>query len=329
MGKRQIVEAVLPADRKRRRAELGTLKSLLIRPSTVVRYEKAFSAFVNYLQGQGETLAPTIQGVDHQASDYLNWLWEEGSSLALAGDTLSALQHFQPSCRKQLQGSWRLLKVWQLHELPARAPPFSLQILEVVLGRMMQISPDAALGLYIGFRFLLRTGELLLLENRDILVADSTVILFLGLTKTAPRNPHSGTANLVDLHLANLLRRWKATHALHDSFFCWSPQRFRAIFQQVLEDCGLQSFRFKPYSLRRGGATNVWLASRNYAAVCHLGRWSNERTMRIYIQDSLALMNDLRFRITPRLTYFVSLWRQFSCVEHTQKGRKRGRGRKT
>ena len=112
-----------------------------------------------------------------------------------------------------MQGAWKLLKVWQLHELPARAPPLTIQILEVLCGRMAQISYDVALALYVAFRFLLRTGEILALENRDILISDSTVILFLGITKTGPRNPHSGSANLVDLRLASLLRKWKQTHS--------------------------------------------------------------------------------------------------------------------
>eukprot|EP00435_Cladocopium_sp_Y103_P007352 s1653_g2.t1 len=169
MVKRQIIEGISTEDRKKRRQDLGTLKSLVIRPTTVSRYEKAFNSFLSFLRQQGDSLSPSIQGVDAQACEYLEWLWEEGLSLSLAGDCLSSLQYFQPSCRKRLQGAWKLLKVWQLHELPARAPPFTLQILEVVMGRMAEILPDAALGLYVAFRFLLRTGELLNLENRDIL----------------------------------------------------------------------------------------------------------------------------------------------------------------
>jgi hypothetical protein len=180
----------------------------------------------------------------------------------------------------------------------------------------------------VAFRFFLRTGELLQLENRHILVADSTIILFLGITKTGPRNPHSGSAYLIDYQLAALLRHWKAQNSATARLIPWKPQKFRAIFQQVLVYCGLQNFNFKPYSLRRGGATNLWLTTHNYSAVCQMGRWSNERTMRLYIQDSLSLLNDIKFHMTPKRVQWITRWRQLSCVEPAPKGKGRGRGKK-
>lgn len=69
MGKRQIVEGPHQSARIARRKTLGSLKSLLIRPATVVRYERAFKAFLPYLEGQGKALA-----LDAQAIEYLNYL---------------------------------------------------------------------------------------------------------------------------------------------------------------------------------------------------------------------------------------------------------------
>ena len=74
MGKRQIVEGPHQSARIARRKTLGSLKSLLIRPATVVRYERAFKAFLTYLEGQGEALASSIQALDAQAIEYLNYL---------------------------------------------------------------------------------------------------------------------------------------------------------------------------------------------------------------------------------------------------------------
>lgn len=88
MGRRQIVEGLEKSERKKRRAQLGSLKSLVLRPTTITRYEKAFRAFVQYLNLHHIELSNTRSGLDRQVVDYLNFLWEDGESLALAGDTI-------------------------------------------------------------------------------------------------------------------------------------------------------------------------------------------------------------------------------------------------
>ena len=93
-------------------------------------------------------------------------LWQDGESLSLAGDTISSLQYYQPSCKRNLPGAWKMLRAWQVHEPPLRAPPFTWQTFLVSLGKLYAISPVARLGVYLGFRALLRTGELLSLESQ-------------------------------------------------------------------------------------------------------------------------------------------------------------------
>ena len=67
------------------------------------------------------------------------------------------------SLRGQLQTTWRLLKTWprQLNEMPNRAPPFPLVILEALIGYgLFKEDYRFSLSLSIGFYGLLRTGEL-------------------------------------------------------------------------------------------------------------------------------------------------------------------------
>ena len=330
MGRRQIVEGAERAERRARRQELGSLKSLVLRPSTIQRYEKAFRAFLVYLGNQKLFLASTKTELDHQLEDYLDWLWQDGESISLAGDTLSSIQHFQPSCKRNLNGAWRLLKAWQLHELPSRAPPFTWDTLKIFLGRMIQISPQVALGIFLAFKCLLRTGELLALVNQDIILSPdgSTVILHLGLTKTAGRNPSSGTVNVTDNLLVQLLTRWQQSCHNLSPLIPWTPSKFRTTFSQALSDCDLTHMQFKPYSLRRGGATDMYLSSRNYALVQHTGRWSSERVMRQYIQDSTALLTQIRFVPSPKQQRLMAQWARFSHVEPSVTRKVRGRGKK-
>ena len=185
-----------------------------------------------------------------------------------------------------------------LHE----APPFTRETLAVFLGFVHSVSPDIAVALYLGFVCLLRTGEILSLQSRDILIPSdgSTVILFLGETKTAPRNPHAGTVVAHDLVLTHLLQKWKRV-SQEDAFLVpWNQTKFRTFFRDALEKCGLSKWDYKPYSLRRGGATDLWLTCRSYSQVTHTGRWTSERTAKIYIQDSVSLLTTLTFVATPK-----------------------------
>ena len=299
---KQIVEGKDKQARKERRAALGTLKSLVIKPTTVQRYQKAFAAFLSYLHAQKLQLASSRAGLDHQLEDYIEHLWQEGEGISQAGDTISSVQHFQPSCKRHLPGAWRLFKAWQLRELPARAPPFTLTTLYVLLGYIHQQSPQLALAIYVAFRCLLRTGELLALQAKDIVIppGSSTVILYLGLTKTGQRNPHAGTVSVHDLTLSRRLQRWKSTVPLYTPLVPVSATQFRATFKNALSATHPDTFKFKPYSLRRGGATDLWLATSSYSLVAHTGRWSNERTLKVYVQDSIALLTGPNSLSAPR-----------------------------
>ena len=107
-----------------RRQELGPLKSLIIKPATLERYRRAADHFFAHLRRQREPIPQTPEIMDIVLSEYIGELWEEGHSKSLAGDTISGLQHHQPSLKGELKTSWRYLKAWQQAEVPARAPPF-------------------------------------------------------------------------------------------------------------------------------------------------------------------------------------------------------------
>ena len=53
----------------------------------------------------------------------------------------------------------------------------------------------------------------------------------------------------------------------------------------------------RPYSLRRGGATAYYRATRNMAATIERGQWSSLRVARLYINDGAA--KEVELRIEP------------------------------
>lgn len=331
MGKRKIVEAVDRQERIKRRKTLGRLHDLIIQPSTEARYQKAFKGFLSFLAFQRQTLAKEKSGIDLQVSHYIETLWDEGESISSAGDTLSSLQHYQPSLKRHLSNGWRLLKAWQQHELPARAPPFTVETLQVLLGWLHQKSPPVSLAVFLAFRCLLRTGEMMSVTAQDLIIPANSLsgVLYLGDTKTSKRNPHAGCVNLTDPSLVLLLKAWKQSVSPTTSLVPWSSSKFRAVFQEGLKQTKLEQFKFKPYSLRRGGATDQWLLTKNYAHVSHLGRWSSERTLKIYIQDSIALLTSLQFKPSPTQRSWINLWNSKCRVEPMTRGHKGGgRGRR-
>ena len=136
-------------------------------------------------------------------------------------------------------------------------------------------SPEVALGLGVAFRCLLHTGELLALQARDVVIpaGSHSAVLYLGETKTSPQNPHAGTVSCHDATLVDLLRMWKSTCDPEAFLVPWTQSRFRSAFSSALITLRLDHYQYKPYSLRRGGATDLWLTCRSYSQVAHTGRW--------------------------------------------------------
>ena len=265
---------------------------------------------------------------DRFAAMHVEELWQEGDSRYLAQDVVSALQHYEPQLKRKMLRSWRLLKAWQQHEIPTQAPPLTPTTLSVLAGWMHQQSPELALALMLGFHGLLRTGELLRVTNKDIICSGDLVVVNLGPTKMAARNAGVESTSFRNREVSFMLQAWKAVHQPDAFLVHVSPSAFRQRFSQGLEKTGLQVLKYKPYSLRRGGATHVFLVSQSYSLVCQRGRWSSERTARIYIQDSISMLTDIPKTLDARQREFRELWMQvLRRLELPSMNARRSRGR--
>ena len=69
-----------------------------------------------------------------------------------------------------------------------------------------------------------------------------------------------------------------------------TPNQFAAIFRRAIVFFGLGDFNFKPYSIRRGGATLHYKLNGNITATVLRGRWLSMRAARIYIEDGMAML---------------------------------------
>eukprot|EP00438_Fugacium_kawagutii_P021648 Skav231607 [mRNA] locus=scaffold1636:8556:16397:- [translate_table: standard] len=246
--------------------------------------------------------------LDPLISDYIEHLWANGEGRSLASDSIAALQDKDPSIKGHLASSWRLLKTWNAHEIPNRAPPMTEQALHTLVGHaLFNDRAPFALSLLLGFYGLLRTGELLGLKNQDISQASPTsvAVISLGLTKGGKRMGASESVTITEEDTLRRLWQWKVTHSKGDSL-CPSPSVWRRLFNLTVAALDLDSYQYRPYSLRRGGATFYFKKHGQLDRLLVQGRWQSTRTARIYLNDGLAILAENQLSLAPHARVFLS-----------------------
>ena len=155
-----------------------------------------------------------------------------------------------------------------------------------------------ALSLLLAYYGLLRTGELRSLTSSSVMILSPTkpAVVSLGLTKSGKR---AGAAESVATHTSEVLRRlyhWKK-HVRDDELLVPSPSKWRGLFAECLESLHLDTFSFRPYSLRRGGSTFWFQKHANFDKLLVLGRWQAARAARIYLNEGLPMLTELKLPV--------------------------------
>ena len=311
---KRVLEGKTKEERVESRKQLGSLRQLTVQPSTRARYTKALDKFFEYLNQHQLQLPQQKRLLDGLTSDYVEFLWANGEGRALAADTIAALQDREPQIRGSLQGTWRLLKTWNTTELPNRAPPMPMEILEAMVGHaLFNNRPLFALSLLLGFHGLLRTGELLGLKKSSFSVTEdrSALLISLGLTKGGKRQ---GAAESVKVTLVDAIRRvdhWLQSPRSNPSL-TGTPHQWRKTFTQTLEALNLSDLNLRPYSLRRGGATFQFRQHGSMDRLMIAGRWLAVKSARLYVNEGMAILASLAvpwspFSRTLRAQYLQSL----------------------
>ena len=298
-------------ERIRVRKTLGTLKDLTIQPQTRRRYEKARQDFYQFLQHNNLSIPSQTHPLDLLLGEYLEHLWVTGEGRGKAADTLAGIQDLQPHTKGGLPLSWRLLKAWQVNEIPCRAPPLPEVCLQAMVGwAIIKEEYCFGLSLLLGFYGLLRTGELLDVKASQIFVESSKkpAVVSLGLTKGGKRMGAAESVSIAVEIVLGWLQAW-VKRSGRQTFLCDTPAKWRGMFSQCLQATGLATFDFRPYSLRRGGATYWFSKHGSLDKVVVQGRWQAHRTARVYINEGLATIADMAIPkkdLKPYLTLFHS-----------------------
>eukprot|EP00438_Fugacium_kawagutii_P005525 Skav227069 [mRNA] locus=scaffold72:1056493:1057170:- [translate_table: standard] len=201
-----------------------------------------------------------------------------------------------PTLKHQLPLSWRLMKTWQKHELPTRAVPLDAPTVLAFSGLFcVWKEPRLAAGILVAFDLFLRTGELFTIQRQHVEFVGNTATVQLLQTKSSTHQIHSERLLIWDRAALRALQF--LCHHLQpgDYLIASSAQRFRTLWHRAVDYFLLQDFYIQPYSLRRGGATSSFRRGISFEQLLLRGRWSHQRTARLYLDEALQQSSLLSF----------------------------------
>jgi len=242
--------------------------------------------------------------LDGQIASYVEQLWQEGDPRYWAEDTLSGFTKLVPSLRGGFRLSWALVTAWQRNEPPQRCAPVSVDILLAMVGMTIQRGwHRMSVLLVVGFHCLLRTAEMYNLRLADFEFDKDGKhgVLTLPESKSGTRYNIIESVTIVDAGVIHLVKA--VTSGLHkgDLVYPDGPNHFRRCFDTLVMDlCLPGSLLYKPYSIRRGAATADFLKHGRLSKTCVRGRWSNEKTCRIYVNESTTALSSIRCSVKSR-----------------------------
>ena len=141
----------------------------------------------------------------------------------------------------------------------------------------------------------LRTGELLDVTKRRVDISDSlrVAVVSLGVTKAGKRAGVQESVTVGHDTAFRYLQQWCFLATTHQRL-CPPAARWRKLFKTCLEALRLEPLDLRPYSLRRGGATWWFCQHGNLDRVMLLGRWQAQKTARLYLNESRAVLTEMQ-----------------------------------
>eukprot|EP00438_Fugacium_kawagutii_P003218 Skav200446 [mRNA] locus=scaffold1922:124146:126289:- [translate_table: standard] len=269
-----------------------SLTNLSITEKTRLRYLSALGRLLPFLEQH-----PDPQTYDSVICEWIEYQWARGEALAHIADSLSRLQFYWPALKGCLRLSWRMFRNWRRIEAPARAPPITPAIVAAMVVLAVERNQLAfAVLVAVGFHALLRTGEFLSLQFQDIEFTEQCGVISLKSSKSGLRTGTEEAVAVRDSLTLQLLQTLVTIRkpSAGDKLWPHSGQFFRTTYASYLAYFGLEALAFKPYSLRRGGATFLLQCGLPIETILVRGRWRSLNVARLYLEDGLAQLPSLR-----------------------------------
>ena len=287
-----------------------SLRDAGISADTQARYFHSVSKLMPRIQK-----CSTMEQIDDAVSEWVTDEFRKGKPLCFVGDGLSGLHYFLPQTRRHLPCSWRLFGVWRKLEVPSRAPPITADLALAFCSRAIELQEiEFGALILVGFHAFLRTGEILNLTPRDFLLNDKTGIVRLTNTKTGRRRNVQEVVTLEDPKVRQVVQTLldvrASTLTLQAPVWLGSGTSFRKKFDEYVRYFGVSHLGFRPYSLRRGGATAYFQCCGSMERTLLRGRWNSTSVAKLYLCDGLSQLPSLRINpaTKARISSYSSLF---------------------
>ena len=290
-----MIGKISKMQRREERKTLGKLEELMVKKGTLEKYHSHFNRFCEWAEFNQVSLSTGFE-FDASAAMYIEALWADGFGRAEGSYLLAALQYMLPMLKHQLNLSWRLMKTWHKNELPTRAVPLDAATVIGFAGLFwVWQEQELATGILVAFDFFLRTGELFTLRRQHVEFFGSQASLQLTQTKSTTYQIHSERLLAWDNLAIGALRFLAYNKEPPALLVPFSAARFRTLWHKAVRFFHLSDYYIQPYSLRRGGATSAFRSGVPFDTLLLRGRWTHQRTARIYLDEALQQSSLLSF----------------------------------
>ena len=292
--------------RRKKRQQIGPLRTKLVTKQTRLRYNVAVNRFVDFCKDMRIEVPTVFEELDTLVVDCLEHMWEMGASQTDASNVVAGLQFFRPRLKRNLPAAWRIMKAWSKAEPPSRATPLTPLIVKALV--MLWASREEwrlAAATLLGFHGLLRTGEIANLLCCDVAFDNDfgSAVVRLRETKSGKRLGVSESVTVTDRLVTRFLRNAMKNLGPTDRLLPCNANQYRGAFARAMGILGMSHLGFRPYSLRRGGATHLFVKTNNMSAVMVRGRWASSNTARLYVQEAVGELAEIQLTPGQRRTF--------------------------
>ena len=298
-----------------RRAQVPLVEGRKVLPQTSSLRESLLAAFIQWTLDEGldwETMMASsyafIEEINATLAAYGRALYAAGRPYLHFAETVNAVAASRPSLKRQLQGAWSLAFGWLQTEPGSHHTSMPPQVLLAFLNvALIWGWPYVAGCIALAWGALLRAGEVITATRRQLLLPQDVqfTIPHILLTIVEPKTRFSAAkhqcAKLDAGDLVQLVQLVFGRLQRHQRLWPFSGQTLRTRFRCILDALHLPKEKSDTHraldlgSLRAGGATWLLNVTENAELTRRRGRWINNRTMEIYIQEvsSVTYLNDL------------------------------------